>query len=31
MDAVFPSALRSLKEDDPEVYSIIQDEKIRQW
>jgi len=31
MDSVFPSALRSLQEDDPEVYSIIQDEKVRQW
>jgi len=31
MDAVFPSALRSLQEDDPEVYNIIQDEKVRQW
>lgn len=31
MDPVFPSALKSLQEDDPEVYAIIQDEKVRQW
>jgi len=28
---VFPEALSSLKEADPEMYSIIQDEKARQW
>jgi hypothetical protein len=31
MDAIFPGALRGLKEEDPEVYGIIQDEKVRQW
>lgn len=30
-DAVFPEALASLKQADPEIYSIIQDEKARQW
>lgn len=28
---VFPEALKSLKEADPEIYGIIQDEKARQW
>lgn len=28
---VFPEALSSLKLADPEIYSIIQDEKARQW
>jgi hypothetical protein len=28
---VFPEARSSLKEADPEVYGIIQDEKKRQW
>jgi glycine hydroxymethyltransferase len=31
MDAVFPEALKSLREADPEIYSIIEDEKERQW
>jgi hypothetical protein len=31
MEAVFPEALKSLKEADPEVYGIIEDEKARQW
>lgn len=31
MAQVFPEALRSLKEADPEIYGIIQDEKARQW
>jgi hypothetical protein len=28
---VFPEALQSLREADPEVYAIIQDEAKRQW
>jgi hypothetical protein len=28
---VFPESLKSLKEADPEMYSILQDEKARQW
>lgn len=28
---VFPEALKSLKEADPEIFDIIQDEKARQW
>ncbi|WIA14942.1 hypothetical protein OEZ85_001653 [Tetradesmus obliquus] len=28
---VFPESLKSLKEADPEMYSIVQDEKARQW
>lgn len=31
MNDIFPDALKSLKEADPEVYSIIEDEKRRQW
>ena len=31
MARVFPEALSSLKQADPELYSIIQDEKRRQW
>ena len=31
MEGVFPEALKSLKEADPEVYGIIEDEKKRQW
>ena len=31
MEAVFPEALKSLQEADPEVYGIIEDEKKRQW
>lgn len=31
MDAIFPEALKTLKEADPEVYGIIEDEKARQW
>ncbi|KAG1673705.1 hypothetical protein FOA52_010574 [Chlamydomonas sp. UWO 241] len=31
MSAVFPEALHSLADADPEVYGIIQDEKARQW
>lgn len=31
MDGVFPEALQSLREADPEVFSIIEDEKKRQW
>ncbi|CAG9463896.1 unnamed protein product [Pedinophyceae sp. YPF-701] len=31
MDGVFPEALKALKDADPEVYGIIQDEKKRQW
>ena len=31
MQGVFPEALQSLREADPEVHGIIQDEKKRQW
>lgn len=31
MEAIFPEALQSLAEADPEVFHIIQDEKERQW
>eukprot|EP00884_Botryococcus_braunii_P011887 jgi/Botrbrau1/2069/Bobra.0047s0034.1 len=31
MDAIFPEALKTLKEADPEVFGIIEDEKARQW
>lgn len=31
MARVFPEALASLKQCDPELASIIQDEKRRQW
>lgn len=31
MDAVFPEAMKSLREADPEVAAIIEDEKRRQW
>jgi hypothetical protein len=31
MNAIFPEALTPLKEADPEVYGIVQDEKVRQW
>jgi glycine hydroxymethyltransferase len=31
MQAVFPEALKPLAQADPEVYSIIEDEKRRQW
>lgn len=31
MAAVFPEALSHLKAADPEVYSLIEQEKIRQW
>jgi hypothetical protein len=31
MDAVFPEALKSLKEADSEVYDLVQAEKKRQW
>lgn len=31
MKAVFPEALKSLKEADPEVFSIVEQEKVRQW
>jgi len=31
MSRVFPEARASLKEADPELYGIIQDEKKRQW
>lgn len=31
MQAVFPEALKSLAEVDPEVAAIIEDEKRRQW
>lgn len=31
MEAVFPEALKSLKEADPELHSIVEDEKRRQW
>mmetsp|Transcript_16863 Transcript_16863/g.50535 ORF Transcript_16863/g.50535 Transcript_16863/m.50535 type:complete len:180 (+) Transcript_16863:202-741(+) len=31
MSAIFPEALTSLKEADPEVFGIIEDEKKRQW
>lgn len=30
MSGIFPEALKSLKEADPEVYGIIEDEKVRQ-
>jgi glycine hydroxymethyltransferase len=29
--SIFPEALQSLAEADPEVYSLVQDEKVRQW
>ena len=31
METIFPEALKSLQEADPEVYGIIEDEKKRQW
>lgn len=31
MESVFPEALQSLREADPEVFGIIEDEKERQW
>ncbi|KAK9797433.1 hypothetical protein WJX73_003651 [Symbiochloris irregularis] len=31
MEAIFPEALQSLADADPEVYQIIEDEKERQW
>lgn len=31
MKAVFPEAMMSLQEADPEVAAIIEDEKRRQW
>lgn len=31
MDPVFPEALQSLQTADPEVFAIIEQEKIRQW
>jgi hypothetical protein len=31
MKSVFPEALMSLQEADPEVAAIIEDEKRRQW
>ena len=31
MEGVFPEALASLRNADPELYSIIEDEKERQW
>lgn len=31
MEAVFPEALKTLREADPEVFGIIEDEKKRQW
>lgn len=31
MDLVFPEALKTLKDADPEVFGIIEDEKARQW
>lgn len=31
MQAVYPEALKTLKEVDPDVYGIIEDEKRRQW
>lgn len=31
MDAIFPEALLSLREADPELADIIEDEKLRQW
>ena len=31
MQGIFPEALQSLQEADPEVHGIIQDEKKRQW
>ncbi len=31
MKGVFPEALLTLQEADPEVFNIIEDEKARQW
>lgn len=31
MLSVFPESLTPLQQADPELYSIIQDEKVRQW
>ena len=31
MEGVFPEALSSLRNADPELFSIIEDEKERQW
>ena len=31
MEAVFPEALKTLADADPEVAAIIEDEKRRQW
>ena len=29
-EAIFPEALKSLKEADPDVYALVQKEKLRQ-
>lgn len=31
MVRVFPEALQSLQHADPEMYGIIEEEKVRQW
>jgi hypothetical protein len=31
LSVVFPEALTPLQQADPEVYAIIEDEKVRQW
>jgi hypothetical protein len=31
MDAVFPEARSVLKDADPEMYDLVQAEKVRQW
>jgi hypothetical protein len=31
MDAIFPEALKTLKDADPEVFALVQAEKKRQW
>ncbi len=31
MNAIFPEALQTLQEADPEIYNLVQDEQVRQW
>lgn len=31
MESVFPEARSVLKDADPEMYALVQDEKVRQW
>ena len=31
MTKIFPEALQTLEQADPEVYSLVQSEQVRQW